>query len=898
MKLKFIITYIFISVIITLHAQPKINFYYITSQDKFPTSNFTTYNVAAFDFTTGATNKTFLVRIKDLTAFIGMDVEIRFRNPISKVLVASYRDTVITSGTTAIVQTPMINSSTLGYVGMLETMVVEHANPANVIALFSTDLLIIERIRNAVIGGMTFQIHYTDNAFINNPFGGVAHAPTYVQNVVDVLNQSWSKQITTWNLCNGLTGNIPSDNDNTYHIVIHNISNLFPVGTLNPDFFWAYSALNDRRIYLDTRPTVLLHSNTVTERELLYMIIPHEFYHGIQWSIIPINTIIPTVGLTLGQEIERRFWLIEGQAKFLETVFMSDPTYNTSSTNACFIKNNFEFSYGYYCKDLIESAYGTPYTFYNLPTMSYDYAIYWRHLYEHGFPAGTTDIDKMVLLRETAKRNKNSTLSFIKDSIMTKTLAALPNVKFKTYDSSLIDFSEKMFFHARAYNPNFPTPNWLDPNNNDYYKLISTFVTPTTAFAGGTQNFDYTIPSSFAHRPSKFTFTRSQSIKVKFNSDPDGDGLKGDFFVKYFVLNGKTIDARNQIKLYNGNGETNICIDRPTDTLVVLVTRLDINEGSRDNYRITISENPVINGYNWMIDNDNNPNNGLNFNVQQKIIGLFADCRSEGATPIHHFNNGIDIKANEGTGIYSIDCGIAYVQGTTVNIGRFRYCNLKNLSIINGQKVQSGDLIGYTNSSNYLSFKENSTILTAIGEPVNAIWLNPLRKNALTPFVDSVAPYITKVRMVRDSIMTPFTNSLFGKVDFIVDAFEGAINPDGTADTTLKCGVYKIGIIILNRAGNPIGDTIKYHVYDRVPSIPINQFYATGSNSTKFLYIATNDPYNRPYNKYWNTRQKRGSSYNIDAFINDDALYSDGNMKIKIIAWDILGHRAEYTIGK
>jgi len=67
---------------------------------------------------------------------------------------------------------------------------------------------------------------------------------------------------------------------------------------------------------------------------------------------------------------------------------------------------------------------------------------------------------------------------------------------------------------------------------------------------------------------------------------------------------------------------------------------------------------------------------------------------------------------------------------------------------------------------------------------------------------------------------------------------------------------------------------------------------------TNFYYWATNDPFNEPYNKYWNSNQRTGSDYTVDARVPMEALYGESNLLIKVIAEDIKGNQAVYSIGK
>lgn len=188
---------------------------------------------------------------------------------------------------------------------------------------------------------------------------------------------------------------------------------------------------------------------------------------------------------------------------------------------------------------------------------------------------------------------------------------------------------------------------------------------------------------------------------------------------------------------------------------------------------------------------------------------------------------------------------------------------------------------------------ENTNTLTSFKPADN--WINPLRKNGLTPYEDNASPVINGFVMYQNGTETDMEGRIFGKVDIVIDAFDPAVNSDGSANNNYNCGIYKIVIQFLNSKGEEISNSkIEYFSgFSKMPNCSPKEMYASGSNSETFLYIATNDPFNSPYDKYWNSRQKRGQPYNVDAMFPNEAKFAEGGLKIKVTVYDYAGNKAE-----
>lgn len=883
----------------------------------------------------------------------GKTVDVKVMDAVTKTPIHTFGGQVIAAALGGALQIKQ-NPCTLPE-GMYFLQIDETAAPNTNIAVLQNDLLIIESRTVFNHGGMEFIIHHHSKAFRNHPLN-VGHKNLFVANVEDIIKNVWDREVVDWKLSNGIAaiagGNgadKPQDTDNKYHIIIHNISELCKVPItnvqiFNDDFVWAYPGDNDRRLYIDSHITSIFKSITNSasfEKEFLYQLISHEFYHGIQFSHVQYSS-IPNQAI----EIPKRWWLLEGQAKFLETVIM-EPTaaYNYSNysnapshINATYVEPYADHSYAYYTKPLMNKlydngvSYPTAYDFPKLHDVGYSYAVFWRHLFEHNFVSNTPLVDKLKLLRETCKANTSSALNIIESNIMDAELAAAAG-NFNTFDKALIDFTEKLYFHDNAYNTAAnrnilfsgiapqPTKIWDDPNGNNFYSTITSFNEPVESLnnPGGTSfSKQYNITSSFGHRAHRFKFNRDAEIKIDFESNPGGANPGfGDFNVNCYLLNGTTIEQKQNIVLNaaTGVGTINFNVDEPYKQIVILVTRLDANEGTANdypNYKISLSEVAGTAGkkYCWPTPKKVT-SKGLFFGGQNTVIGQFSDYRTVAGAK--SFCQGIEIEASavaDERNVYALEAGTAFSNANSTNIGHFRYANLQNV-VANGTNVKIGDKIGEIAAGGHMSFMESNTKLTSAGDviPPPGKWINPLRNGSLSPYIDNADPVIQSINVVDANTGANIANPLYNKFDIIVEAYDPATTSTGAAHATLKCGIHKITVRFLdsNNAeifhsdGSPT--SIEYYpnfnkttLAHELPTCNVSDVFHASASPGKFVYIVTNEPYDVTVNKYWNTCQKDKGAYNDDAKSQEEALFKDGEIKIEVTVEDLNGNSTTQTI--
>lgn len=287
-------------------------------------------------------------------------------------------------------------------------------------------------------------------------------------------------------------------------------------------------------------------------------------------------------------------------------------------------------------------------------------------------------------------------------------------------------------------------------------------------------------------------------------------------------------------------------------------------------------------GYSWPVQP---------FDSQHLIFATIGEYRDT-----THFHAGVDIGEGSGVNVYSITDGKvdqvlttgdnSYVRIQDNSGAKYDYVHITP-AVAQGVTVTAGvTLLGQIKNITgpHLHFEENDG------------GANPLRVGGLTPYVDKSSPVIVSADFWKQGADEQLTGSLYGHIDIRVNTYDTRTSATGDSAGG-NCGIYKITIEFW-QGGNLIGDKIEYHVYDRIPSCAVSLVYATGSTQSNFLYWATNDPFNEPYNKYWNSKQRSGSDYTVDALIPMQSLYPEGNMLIRVIAEDIRGNKATYDIGQ
>jgi Peptidase family M23 len=156
------------------------------------------------------------------------------------------------------------------------------------------------------------------------------------------------------------------------------------------------------------------------------------------------------------------------------------------------------------------------------------------------------------------------------------------------------------------------------------------------------------------------------------------------------------------------------------------------------------------------------------FNRAHPVRGNFDDPRVDfvGDEISSNFHFGIDISAADGTPVYAVAAGIAsrhpdYVDVLTSSGRDFGYWHLTP-AVKNRQPIARGDLLGYVQRGwGHVHFAEN----------LNGVYVNPLRRGALTPYVDTTPPTVEAVTISRAGRPLE-TARVSGVVDLTCDAYD------------------------------------------------------------------------------------------------------------------------------
>jgi subtilisin-like proprotein convertase family protein len=235
--------------------------------------------------------------------------------------------------------------------------------------------------------------------------------------------------------------------------------------------------------------------------------------------------------------------------------------------------------------------------------------------------------------------------------------------------------------------------------------------------------------------------------------------------------------------------------------------------------------------YGWPIEN---------FDVQHPLNATLNEYRCKKSDQSNkHFHDGIDIHAPRYTWVYNVAAGEAYPNPggdpPAMRVGNFNYAHLENFySFTPGEWVNSETFLAQTNADNHVHFSDGA----------NYSEVNPLRRQGINPYLDTEAPEILDVSLVRDGTLyeTINPNNFNGNVDIIAHAKDEISNHG----TTGPKAVYRIGYQVVGVHSEPIyniqfdnwltSDNITY-VY-AIDGTNLTRMTASGS---EHYYIVTNN---------------------------------------------------------
>uniref|UniRef100_A0A7C4U901 T9SS type A sorting domain-containing protein n=1 Tax=candidate division WOR-3 bacterium TaxID=2052148 RepID=A0A7C4U901_UNCW3 len=256
------------------------------------------------------------------------------------------------------------------------------------------------------------------------------------------------------------------------------------------------------------------------------------------------------------------------------------------------------------------------------------------------------------------------------------------------------------------------------------------------------------------------------------------------------------------------------------------------------------------------------------FNQQHQINATFAECRGDNNRD--HYHGGIDIQASLNSKVYAVEAGkVLSIGNTSIQIGSYKYIHVQNFQVELNENVEAGQYIcdiGPYGGHEHLHLE---------GVPKTNIL------SIIEPFEDDADPNVISISFWRQGTNFRLGDTLYNKVDILSEAYDPRTASNGSGAGG-NCGIYRIKAeFIQNR--QIIGE-IEHIRFDQFPSAPITTIYGEGSCTGRNIYWVTNDPYNMPYNKFWDTKVDNN---NTEAIINSQSKYKDGEYIVKVIAYDI-----------
>ena len=158
------------------------------------------------------------------------------------------------------------------------------------------------------------------------------------------------------------------------------------------------------------------------------------------------------------------------------------------------------------------------------------------------------------------------------------------------------------------------------------------------------------------------------------------------------------------------------------------------------------------------------------FTRQHPIRGTFGDPRYhlDAESQLSAFHFGVDIVATDGTPVYSVEPGVVVRRHeSSITVGRpsgrrFGYWHISPV-VRSGTHVRLHQLIGYVMPGwGHVHFAES----------IDGAYRNPLRKGALAPFNDHVAPTIASVQVLSADGTLADDTHITGAISITADVYD------------------------------------------------------------------------------------------------------------------------------
>jgi hypothetical protein len=345
----------------------------------------------------------------------------------------------------------------------------------------------------------------------------------------------------------------------------------------NIEFGYFYAGLPRIEYYVS-------NSSYTDALEFMHAADVHEFLHSVQYTYPDIfcNWTGSTQEPYYSEPTPHRNYIIEGQARFLQTVYLNtiDPDNNAEfEFNSMYWQQSVNYLIGFPMIGMLPGLSR------GLGLLSYDYAIFWRFLYENNNPSGSDAARLSIItevLDEVTGTNPITGAKIAFDN-------ALSNIggNYDSYAEAKKDFAKRIYLNDSAYGLWNPCPSdafYPKPDITKDGTLVNETIEETDEipFFAGIDFMEFDIDDDI------------DAVKFTFDRDPNNNG-HGDFYVNLLLLDNTDFTGEIAFDINNAIEEKEFQVKDLVNKVVVVILRLDTDENNANkaDYQVTLEPSEV-----------------------------------------------------------------------------------------------------------------------------------------------------------------------------------------------------------------------------------------------------------------------------------------------------------------
>ncbi len=420
------------------------------------------------------------------------------------------------------------------------------------VAGFPPTTIVLERIRTDVFPGSSpqqfIELHYVKSFFNLASSATIPDCDEYCTMVIDQLKEAWVTQLPSgadkYGFGVNLIGSQPLNSSDVYHVSL----NANYKTDKESRFYWHdngssnWASTSENRMFsfsTDLYESVTTYKNYVYTT-FMRMVINHEFFHAIQYSYNP------TFFLTSGS-LDYDF-LVEGQARFIETIVNDEELDGTPGMYKMATEK-----YISWCNE------------YSLNMVGYDYALFWRYLYEHYNNTGSQDLtSQLSIIREMMSGYYNPDIASIE---------AFMDSKLNSGNIDSMDDVIKMFAKAVCFNDE-QYGLWTDGGDDLYIEPDIKKL----SYDGTEIDQSGTIPASFGLDYVEIEISTAGSVLITVNANLLNSGSPMTLYANLIEITPTGLGDDQIIDLSNGANSVIIENCQIGQRYMVILARLDNRE--------------------------------------------------------------------------------------------------------------------------------------------------------------------------------------------------------------------------------------------------------------------------------------------------------------------------------